>query len=353
MLKLSLLLFPDEAEFDWCIWGTQERCFHHCFVSHHIHSSEKLPYMVCALATRITAIYIYIYGIYRCMYVYTMKEWLMRLTVWSCLFFFLHHSSQDKALQCYSYILLYSHTNPVYNCGNCLPAFFLLYFLRHLEQFWGASKNLWSSIWSVFYWLSGESFFNVYVYGTRYKYNWEFVAIWLFSAGVTLLGIATFIVVNVFFMVLDLTGKPSVFLKYKIQEEKAVPVSEQCYICGWNVWYLLMVCLQANNVMNLLKRLLNNGVKSSVWVCHIIALIILVLFKVVNTCMLNIALKHWISNFPCRCPGKNTKKLSGNVHLICLWLDSFISWWCILLLCGEEWMLAMSYLHSLPLYFIS
>ncbi len=43
--------------------------------------------------------------------------------------------------------------------------------------------------------------------------------------GVWLLGIFTFTIGNIFFLVLDLTGKPSVLLRYKIQEDKGVPVS--------------------------------------------------------------------------------------------------------------------------------
>ncbi len=48
------------------------------------------------------------------------------------------------------------------------------------------------------------------------------------SKGVWLLGMATFIVVNVLFTIMDLTGKPSVLQNYKIQEDKAVPVSGLC-----------------------------------------------------------------------------------------------------------------------------
>ena len=51
--------------------------------------------------------------------------------------------------------------------------------------------------------------------------------------GVWLLGIFTFTIGNIFFLVLDLTGKPSVFLRYKIQEDKGVPVS-----VGMLLWYL-------------------------------------------------------------------------------------------------------------------
>lgn len=36
----------------------------------------------------------------------------------------------------------------------------------------------------------------------------------------------TFILSNVFFIFLDLTGKPEFLLKYKIQEEKGIPVRE-------------------------------------------------------------------------------------------------------------------------------
>lgn len=43
--------------------------------------------------------------------------------------------------------------------------------------------------------------------------------------GTTVVPLMTFVVGNVFFVVLDLTGKPACMLKYKIQEEKGVPVS--------------------------------------------------------------------------------------------------------------------------------
>ena len=44
-------------------------------------------------------------------------------------------------------------------------------------------------------------------------------------AGSTVVPLTTFVIGNIFFVVLDLTGKPSVMLKYKIQEDKHVPVS--------------------------------------------------------------------------------------------------------------------------------
>jgi len=46
-----------------------------------------------------------------------------------------------------------------------------------------------------------------------------------------------FIVANVFFMVLDLTGKPAALMKYKIQADKGVPVcwSGFVYIHGMSI----------------------------------------------------------------------------------------------------------------------
>lgn len=51
------------------------------------------------------------------------------------------------------------------------------------------------------------------------------ICIGLSCTGVSLVPFVVFVVGNVFFVILDLTGKPSAMLKYKIQEEKAVPVS--------------------------------------------------------------------------------------------------------------------------------
>ena len=43
-------------------------------------------------------------------------------------------------------------------------------------------------------------------------------------------GLAVFASANLFFAVLDLTGKPEFLLKYKMQDEKNVPVS---YLHSW------------------------------------------------------------------------------------------------------------------------
>lgn len=58
--------------------------------------------------------------------------------------------------------------------------------------------------------------------------------------GSTLLPLVTFVAANVFLTVLDLTGKPALLLKYKIQEEKHVPVSWEKYktavkLCVFNM----------------------------------------------------------------------------------------------------------------------
>ena len=71
----------------------------------------------------------------------------------------------------------------------------------------------------------GESFQYVYlglVYGHLSKS--DLISYVILSASV-LSGFAVFVVANSFFAVLDLTGQPSFLLKYKIQEEKTIPVS--------------------------------------------------------------------------------------------------------------------------------
>ena len=46
--------------------------------------------------------------------------------------------------------------------------------------------------------------------------------------GSSMVPMVVFIVGNIFFLILDLTGKPAALLKYRIQEEKSVPV---CFAC--------------------------------------------------------------------------------------------------------------------------
>ena len=54
---------------------------------------------------------------------------------------------------------------------------------------------------------------------------------WSCDAGSVLSGTAAFVLVNSFFAFLDLTGKPEFLVKYKIQEEKSVPVS--CWLASY------------------------------------------------------------------------------------------------------------------------
>ena len=49
----------------------------------------------------------------------------------------------------------------------------------------------------------------------------------VFFIGTQIFGVIAFVACNAFFGVVDLTGKPEFLLKYKIQEEKIVPVSSQ------------------------------------------------------------------------------------------------------------------------------
>ena len=56
-------------------------------------------------------------------------------------------------------------------------------------------------------------------------------------------GFVIFIACNLFFAVLDLTGKPGFLLKYKIQEEKQIPVRILKPACTNCIWCCLMSCL--------------------------------------------------------------------------------------------------------------
>ena len=51
------------------------------------------------------------------------------------------------------------------------------------------------------------------------------------AAGSPLAGFIVFVVVNLLFGFLDLTGRPRALLKYKIQENKPVPVSKYIFNC--------------------------------------------------------------------------------------------------------------------------
>ena len=44
-----------------------------------------------------------------------------------------------------------------FTCTSSLP--------RHLDELWGDSKSLWSSLWAVFYRASAENHFLMYTFG--------------------------------------------------------------------------------------------------------------------------------------------------------------------------------------------
>ena len=59
----------------------------------------------------------------------------------------------------------------------------------------------------------------------------------LFSIGSSVVPIIVYFASNAFFTYLDLTGKPAALLKYKIQEEKGVPVSfERVNLIATDAW---------------------------------------------------------------------------------------------------------------------
>lgn len=77
----------------------------------------------------------------------------------------------------------------------------------HLQNFWGASGDFWQQQWKHIFNLCGGDSFIVGVVGTNV---FTFLVYWLSNA---------------FLIMLDITGKPSALLRYKIQPEKNVPVS--------------------------------------------------------------------------------------------------------------------------------
>ncbi|XP_052078570.1 fatty acid hydroxylase domain-containing protein 2-like isoform X1 [Mytilus californianus] len=79
----------------------------------------------------------------------------------------------------------------------------------HLQQFWGASGNFWQNLWDSVYDLFGRNDLAVGVIGTI-----------LFTNGV-IWG------ANALLLILDATGKPGFLLKYKVQEDKNVPVDRK------------------------------------------------------------------------------------------------------------------------------
>ena len=102
-----------------------------------------------------------------------------------------------------------------------------------MQEFWGASKAFFTEKWAYIYYNFGhENFFVTYFVGKftfslALKHTLFFSSLsFFFSSGTTLYGYVVYILVNVFFSIVDLTGKPAFLKKYKIQEDKNFPVSK-------------------------------------------------------------------------------------------------------------------------------
>jgi methylsterol monooxygenase len=78
-------------------------------------------------------------------------------------------------------------------------------FAQYMDRFWYSSHSFWSYFWGTFYSLSGENDFVMVTLTT-----------WLFSLG-------CYVLFNAVFTYVDLTGRPTWFIKYKIQEKVNTP----------------------------------------------------------------------------------------------------------------------------------
>nr|CAH7730442.1 unnamed protein product [Callosobruchus chinensis] len=79
----------------------------------------------------------------------------------------------------------------------------------HCQRFWGASGDFWQAQWDKFLDTAGEDPFCLWVYGT---FVLSFGVYWLFG------GIYTF---------MDVTNKPSIVRRYKIQPGTNEPVDNR------------------------------------------------------------------------------------------------------------------------------
>jgi len=80
---------------------------------------------------------------------------------------------------------------------------------RHLQRFWGASGDFWQSQWDKFLDITGEDPFTLWVVGSTI---FTMFVYWFFGA------IYTF---------MDLTNKPAILRKYKIQPGTNEPVDRK------------------------------------------------------------------------------------------------------------------------------
>ncbi|XP_047111439.1 fatty acid hydroxylase domain-containing protein 2 isoform X1 [Schistocerca piceifrons] len=97
----------------------------------------------------------------------------------------------------------------------------------HLQRFWGASGDFWQSLWDRLLDVTGENPATFWVYGTTAL---TIVVYWTFG------GIYT---------ILDITNKPSVIRRYKIQPGTNEPVDTKrlMKVIGWVVFNQVVVGL--------------------------------------------------------------------------------------------------------------
>jgi len=76
----------------------------------------------------------------------------------------------------------------------------------YIEKLWGASHDFWGSLWLTLYGLAGNNDLIVHIVGSN------------------IVHLVVFVVFNALFMVCDVWGIPGWLQKYKVQEDKNVPV---------------------------------------------------------------------------------------------------------------------------------
>ncbi|XP_025087115.1 fatty acid hydroxylase domain-containing protein 2-like [Pomacea canaliculata] len=109
------------------------------------------------------------------------------------------------------------------------------------EQLAGLSPNVWMRQWDSVYELFGRDAFFTSVVGTV-----------VFTS-------AVFWLINIFFIVLDVTGKPAVLLRYKVQPDKNRPVSSDSLLRAIRVALFNQTVVGGPFVLCLYKALVWRG----------------------------------------------------------------------------------------------
>lgn len=82
-------------------------------------------------------------------------------------------------------------------------------YFRHLQRFWGASGDFWQSQWDKILDTFGEDPYYLFIYGSTL---FTFLVYWVFGGIYTLL---------------DVTNKPAIIRRYKIQPGTNEPVENK------------------------------------------------------------------------------------------------------------------------------